>query len=297
MSASGHERYQVALQAACAVAGLDGRDARLLHIRGNAVYHLPRIGVIARLRVVPGDPGAVRAQLSAALRVTTWLCRNGYPATEPLNLDQPIAVEGHLVTFWRYVTVTSADTRDLAALGRLIRRLHALPHADISLLVASPLGSLRADLGSSDVITSDDRQWLLARADDLEEQYQRTRWTLGTGLIHGDAHAGNLLHASSGVILGDWDSVSHGPRELDLVPTSMWYRYGRPRAEWDTFCAAYGVSLADLPDLPLLQRLRELHAIAAYARNATTNDAFRSELARRISSLKDGNQATAWRAL
>lgn len=295
MTASGHERYQAALQAACEVAGLDGRDAELLHIRGNAVYHLPRIGVIARLRVVPGNPGAVRAQFSAALRVTAWLCRNSYPATEPLDLDQPVAVDGHLATFWRYVTVTT-DTRDLTALGRLIRRLHSLPHADISLPAASPLGSLRADLDGSDVITPADRQLLLDRADDLEEQYQRTQWALGTGLIHGDAHAGNLLHTSSGVILGDWDSVSLGPRELDLVPTSMWYRYGRPRTEWDAFCAAYDVNPADLPDLPLLQKLRELQALAAYARNAT-NDAFRNELARRIASLKDGNQATAWRAL
>jgi aminoglycoside phosphotransferase (APT) family kinase protein len=296
MTASGHERYQAALEAACAVAGLDARDAVLLHVRGNAVYHLPRVGVIARLRVVAGHPGTVRAQFTAALQVTAWLCRNGYPATEPLDLDQPVAVGGHLATFWRYVTVTSTDTRDLATLGRLIRRLHNLSHADISLPAANPLGSLRADLDGSDAITPANRQWLLARADDLEDQYQHTQWVLGTGLIHGDAHAGNLLHASSGVILGDWDSVSHGPRELDLVPTSMWYRYGRTRTEWDAFCAAYGVNPADLPDLPLLQKLRELQALAAYARNAT-DGAFRDELARRITSLKASNRTMAWRAL
>lgn len=296
MTASGHKRYEAALQAACATAGLDGRDAQLLHIRGNAVYHLPRSGVIARLRVVPGDPGAVRAQLTAALRVTARLRQHGFPATEPLDLDQPVAVNGHLATFWRYVTLTSTDTRDLVALGRLIRRLHSLPDADIPLPVASPLGTLRADLDGSDAVAPADRQWLLDRADDLEEQYQGGQWTLGTGLIHGDAHAGNLLHASSGVILGDWDSVSYGPRELDLVVTSMWYRYGRSRAEWDAFCAAYGVSPADLPGLPLLQELRELHAIAAYVRNAAS-DPFRDELARRITSLKDGNRTLAWRAL
>jgi aminoglycoside phosphotransferase (APT) family kinase protein len=252
--------------------------------------------VIARLRVVAGHPGTVRAQFTAALQVTAWLCRNGYPATEPLDLDQPVAVGGHLATFWRYVTVTKTDTRDLATLGRLIRRLHNLSHADISLPAANPLGSLRADLDGSDAITPANRQWLLARADDLEDQYQHTQWVLGTGLIHGDAHAGNLLHASSGVILGDWDSVSHGPRELDLVPTSMWYRYGRTRTEWDAFCDAYDVNPGDLPDLPLLQKLRELQALAAYARNAT-DGAFREELARRITSLKASNRTIAWRAL
>jgi hypothetical protein len=76
----------------------------------------------------------------------------------------------------------------------------------------------------------------------------------------------------------------------------MWYRYGRPRAEWDTFCAAYGVSPADLPGLPLLQKLRELHALAAYARNAN-DDSYRTELTRRVASLARGNDALAWRAL
>lgn len=97
-------------------------------------------------------------------------------------------------------------------------------------------------------------------------------------------------------MLGDWDSVSYGPRELDLVPSSLWYRFGRPQAEWDQFCTAYGVSPGSLPALPLLQRLRELHALAAYVRNATS-PAFRAELTKRITDLRTGNQAQPWRAL
>jgi thiamine kinase-like enzyme len=296
MATPGQERYHAALQAACAVAGLDARGAQLLHIRGNAVYHLPHSGVIARLRSLPAQPGTVKEQLTVALQTATWLRRHSYPATEPLDLDQPVTVDGHLATFWRYVTVTSTDTRDPATLGRLIRRLHTLPHTGISLPPANPLGSLRADLNRSDVIAAADRQWLLATADDLEERYQYTRWTLGTGLVHGDAHVGNLLHTPHGVMLGDWDAVSHGPRELDLVPTSMWYRYGRPREEWETFCTAYAINPGDLTGLPLLQKLRELQALAAYARNAI-EDAYRAELARRITSLKTGNRTLAWQAL
>lgn len=296
MTTSVQERYHSALRAACGLAGFDSGDAVLMHIRGNAVYHLTRSDVIARLRYVPGPPDLVRKQITAALQTTTWLRRHGFPATEPLDLDQPITVGQYLATFWRYETVTESGGRDLRALGELIRRLHSLPHPHVSLPSANPLGSLRTDLSSGGTITAADRRWLLAKADDLEEQYHLTEWTLGTGLIHGDAHAGNLLHTSEGVILGDWDSVSHGPRELDLIPTSMWYRYGRPRAEWDTFCAAYDVNPAGLPGLPLLQELRELHALAAYARNAN-DDSYRAELTRRITSLVAGDRALPWRAL
>jgi hypothetical protein len=97
-------------------------------------------------------------------------------------------------------------------------------------------------------------------------------------------------------VLCDWDSVSCGPRELDLVPTSMWRRYGRVRSEWDDFCAAYHVSPHDLPGLPLLQQLRELRALAAYVRNAA-DPAFKTELTRRISSLQAGTNTAPWRAL
>jgi hypothetical protein len=296
MTSLGQAHYRAALEAACAVARLDARDAVLLHIRGNAVYHLPHDDAIARLRAVPGAPGPVMEQFSLSVQVTNWLRRRGFPATEPLDLDQPIAVDGHVATFWRYVTVTDDIGRDLTTLGGLIGRLHRLPVPDVPLPAADPLGSLRADLDGSDAIASADRVWLLARAEILEKVYRHNRWTLGTGLIHGDAHAANLLHAPGGVLLGDWDSVSYGPRELDLVPTSMWYRYGRTRTEWDTFCAAYGVNPGELPGLPLLQQLRELQAVAAYVRNAS-DDAFRTELTRRITSLKAGDRTLPWHAL
>ncbi|HEV2373031.1 MAG TPA: phosphotransferase, partial [Streptosporangiaceae bacterium] len=123
-----------------------------------------------------------------------------------------------------------------------------------------------------------------------------TQPALGTGLVHGDAHAGNLLHTTGKVVLADWDSVSYGPRELDLVPTSLWYRFARPKAEWEAFCGAYGTDPANLPSLPLLQQLRELHALAAYIRNAD-DPAFQAELAKRIASLRTGNFSQSWRAL
>ncbi|HEY5986035.1 MAG TPA: aminoglycoside phosphotransferase family protein [Streptosporangiaceae bacterium] len=295
MTAAGLARYQAALEAACARAGLDARDAVVLHVRANAVYHLPREGVVARVRFAPGDPAAVVDRFMAAVRVTRWLRNQRFPAPAPVDLDQPVSVAGHVVSFWKYVTVTG-EGRDVAALGQLIRRLHDLPAPAVPLPAANLLGSLRADLQNSSAVTAGERYWLLARAGELERQYQQAHSVLGAGLVHGDAHAGNLLHTPGGVVLGDWDSVCCGPRELDLVPTSLWWRFGRPEAEWDQFCAAYGVSAADLTMLPLLQRFRELRGLAAYVRNAG-EPTFRTELSKRIAALRTGNQAQPWRAL
>lgn len=296
MTAHGLARYQAALEAACARAGMDARDAVILHIRANAVYHLPREDVVARIRFAPAGRDAILKRFTAAIEVTRWLRRQQFPAPEPLDIDQPVTVADHVATFWQHVTITADGVHDPTALGHLMRRLHCLPPPPVRLPEANLLGSLRADLESSSEVPAEELAWLLARANELEQQYQHTHSILGTGLVHGDAHAGNLLHTSGGVVLGDWDSVSHGPRELDLVPTSLWYRFGRPQAEWDAFCAAYGADPSRLPSLTLLQELRELHALAAYVRNADTPE-FGAELINRITSLRTGNRALLWRAL
>jgi aminoglycoside phosphotransferase (APT) family kinase protein len=292
---TGPARFQPALAAACARAGLDARDATVLHVRANAVYHLPRDGVVVRLRAAGGSPDDIMTRFAAAIEVTRWLRGQGFPAIEPVSMDQPLTAAGHVATFWRYVPVREGTGRDVTSLGQLIRALHSLPPPPVTLPAAEPLGSLQADVRDSSALAAGQRAWLLARASELERRYSDTKWVLGTGLLHGDAHVGNLLHAPDGIVLCDWDSVSRGPREMDLVPTSMWRRYGRPRAEWVGFCAAYDVSQDELPGLPLLQQLRELHALAAYIRNAA-DPAFSAELTKRITSLQAGTTAP-WQAL
>src|SRR5258708_9813114 len=124
---AGPAGYEPALAAGCAGGGLDPRGAVVLHIRANAVYHLPRERAVARLRFTPAGPDTVLERLTAAVRGTRWLRSQGFPATEPLDLDQPVNVHGHVATFWRYVAVTAEPRRDVTTLARLLRRLHQLP--------------------------------------------------------------------------------------------------------------------------------------------------------------------------
>lgn len=185
MHTPGLARYQAALEAACAHAGLDARGAVVLHIRANAVYHLPREQVVARVRFTPAGAHAVVDRFTAAVGVTRWLRRQRFPAAEPLDLDQPVTVDGHVATFWKYVTVTGEARRDATALGYLVRRLHNLPRPAVALPAANVLGSLRADLENNADVTPGERRWLLASAGELEQQYQHTRSVLGSGLVWG----------------------------------------------------------------------------------------------------------------
>src|SRR5260221_9047195 len=85
---------------------------------------------------------------------------------------------------------------------------------------ASPLSSLPEDTQRCEWLTATQRSWLLSRYQELQHQYTDTTWTLGCGLIHGDAYAENLIHIRDQVVLSDWDSVSwrtpragHRPRQ------------------------------------------------------------------------------------
>jgi aminoglycoside phosphotransferase (APT) family kinase protein len=232
---------------------------------------------------------------TASVQVTAWLNTIGFPAVTPLEVSQPVTAQGFVVTFWHYVHELPRPSDDIPVLARLIRQLHDLPAPPIQLPQTNPLGSLRADADRCDWLTGTQRSWLLARCDELEHQYRQATWTLGRGLLHGDAYTDNLIYTTSGAVLADWDSVSYGPREQDIVPARMRYRFGDPPAQWDQFCDAYGIDPARLVGLPVLVQMRELRSLSPYIRSG--RPAARAEFTRRITDLITGTQDRPWSVL
>jgi hypothetical protein len=90
--------------------------------------------------------------------------------------------------------------------------------------------------------------------------------------------------------------VSYGPREQDIVPASIRHRFGRPKAEWDQFCTAYGINPASLPGLTVLREMRELRTVTPYLRSTKQPQA-QAEVNHRIRDLASGTQQRPWRSL
>lgn len=290
------------LMAACRNAGLDSTNARLVRHFANAVYHLPSHNAVARLGYWPD---AVQ-RATTSIQVTAWLIEQGFPATEPLaGPVQPVTVHEEAftaaVSFWVYYPEPpEAGVPDASRLGRLVHDLHALPDPPIQLPPYRPLRSLRAAIDStagSSGLASGDRAWLTTRIHDLVHAYNQLNTALGTGLIHNDAHPENLLwHPASptGVVLGDWDSVTVGPRELDLIAVDLEPRFGAPDHIRDQYAEAYGHDVRDLPAYATLRDLYSLRTLTALVRLAPDNPAAASELHHRITSLRTGN-ANPWK--
>ena len=141
------------------------------------------------------------------------------------------------------------------------------------------------------------QSWLEERITQLRRQWSALYLLLPAGLIHGDAHIGNLMRAASGqAVLGDWDHVASGPREWDLVQIHyMDRRFGRAGKDGiDAFAGAYGWDIRTWPGLDTLIEIREIWGLRPYIRTAPGRPSYRRQLAYRLHTLQSGDTQARW---
>ncbi|MGV9676453.1 phosphotransferase family protein [Nocardia sp. NPDC003482] len=290
-----------ALDTVCRTFGIASRAARLLHTRSNAVYLLPgeaESGIIVRLAP---DTDLRRQRAHAAIAVTRWL---NMQSTEPIGLQplsgpQPVVADGAVATFWPYRPTPRRPTLDDVA--SVLRRLHRQPLPPFPLPEYRPLHRLREALDLEDAreqpeLSADDRQWIRKRAAELVDTYQVTRFPLGHGVVHADAHTENLVWDGDGYVLIDWDQCCIGPKELDLIG-GLPDHFQRPETERREFLDAYGYDILGWSGWQLLRDIAELHSIASYIRLAPHKPAAAEQLEVRVQSLRSGDRRARWQAV
>jgi len=109
-------------------------------------------------------------------------------------------------------------------------------------------------------------------------------------------YTGNLLWSGDdhSVVLGDWDSVCFGPREIDLAPTFTATRFGLDVASVDRFAAEYGYDLRAWSGYSTLRAIRELSTLTALVRLAPNKPASARELQHRLDTLRQGDATALW---
>jgi hypothetical protein len=273
---------------------VDSSDARLLRTHDSSIYLLPREDAVVRI-VEATEENRTRAGVSVT--VTAWLVQVGFPSVEPL-CPHPVETGGMIATLWRYLPQPDrVDRLPLAALGQLLRELHGLPPPPFPVPPVDPLGRLRRAVALDDerrepVLSAGQRKWLDQRMREDSSAYSALTFPLGEGLIHNDAHVGNVLVAKSqpsGYVLADWDGVCRGPREIDLVQEGApGNRFGLTEEQRREFSDAYGYDLASWPGWPVLRELRDLHSLAGHLRVSPVKPASRAELENRLRILRAG---------
>lgn len=282
----------LALREAAEQCGLKTRDARLMRLFATAVFHLPEADAVARVAPVTGIDTVT--QLDTSVRVTRWLNDIGFPSVESLPVDQPVTSHRCVVTFWRYLPQRGPAPKP-ADLGGLLRQLHRLGPPPVRLPAHRPLTGVRHAIQSSQAVSDDERTWLSDHCQQLQDAYDGLAFALPTGIIHGDAYRGNLLRSGHDVVLADWDAVSSGPREIDLIPTMQATRFGLRADERDAFIAVYGHDIRRWAGYQTLHDIRELSTTSALLRDAHLDATGYRELQVRLRSLRTGDDRS-WTA-
>lgn len=294
----------------CRQVGIPARRTRLLRHFANAVYIIEDVPVVAR--VAYGQGAVERSRTAVA--IAHWLAQARFPATEPAQFrgqNQPAVIDvgAHVaVSFWRYYPQpTDGRRHDPHTLGKIARQLHTVDAAPPTPLKAyQPLRSItRAVNNAATTGALDDGalRWLGDRINQLLDEYDTLEFPLGVGLIHADMYTGNLLwdinepltdSSEPAVVLGDWDSVCLGPREIDLAPTLTATRFGLDETAVDRFVSGYGYDLRDWTGYSTLRAMRELSTLTALVRLAPSQMKSAHELRHRLDTLRKGDAHTLW---
>jgi hypothetical protein len=283
--------------AAGGMAGLPIAGARLLKFTNNAVVLLPAAAAVLRI----AGSQEVRARVPVVVAAARWLEAVGLPAVRlhpavPRALD----VSGHLVTVWQAVHSTGPPA-DAAGLARILRALHTVEVAAPAELPAwNVAGFIRRRLREAPGVPEADLAFLheeLAAVEALLLGLADVEPLIPCGVVHGDAFLGNVIASPTGPVLCDFDGVSVGPREWDLIPVAVGaLRFDYPAGLHEEFVQAYGVDVKAWPGFAALGRLRELQLVTSVLPVLEANPALQPQWRLRIDSLQRRDTSVRWTA-
>jgi aminoglycoside phosphotransferase (APT) family kinase protein len=285
--------FQQALERACDTVGLNADNARLLRLGSNAVYHLQN-PVIVRI----SRPGADINRVARTVAVARWLESANYPAVRVIDVDQPLAVNGYIVSFWQSISDDGDQFASTPEIAAIIARLHQLtPPEDLRLPPLDPFANAAERIDASTWLTPDDHAFLTATQARLQKSYAALDFDLPPGVIHGDASVGNVLLDTHGTaVLIDLDGFALGPREWDLVLTAMYYdSFGwHTQQEYEDFARVYGYDIRQWSGYPVLREVREFLMVTWIIQKAAEDPKSAAESAKRISALRTGASRKDW---
>lgn len=282
------------LAAACRAAGLDGSGAELIRLGENALFRLASVAVI--VRVARGEEWLPTARTEVA--VSRWLAAEGFSAARIVeDLEQPLLVDGHPVTFWHLI-VEGDRKATYGELGGVLRDLHSLNVPDgLELPSFDPFDKqeLRMDRA---VVSEDDKGFLRKRWFELRDRFTELRFETPNGPVHGDAHVQNLMVDYQGkVILIDFEAFCFDHPEWDLMVTAVEHHSlgWQTDEQYADFVAAYGRDLYDWHGYETLRGLQEFGMTTWLMQNVQEDEGTAAEYRRRIAGLRNDDAPRDWR--
>jgi len=247
--------------------GLPGDDPEVLSSRGNVIVHLRPAPVVARVATLTAwtrsDP---LRWLAREVAVAGYAAGQGGPVVAPTALADPGPhwADGLAVSLWTWVPPSPARPQP-AEVGEALARLHLaaagfpgeLPLlSPLRALITEGLAALEREQAAAPAVLAALRERhdaILAELDGV---------TGPVLVLHGDAHAGNLLPADGarpgpGWLWIDLEETCRGPRAFDLAVLAD-HQGADAGATLAAYAAVTGEPLPEPEVLALFTRARRL---------------------------------------
>src|SRR5581483_5332290 len=292
----GESRARALLKDACALAGYDPEDARLLRVGSNAVFRLAA-PVVARISRQSVDIDQARRTVDVA----RWLESVDYPAVRLASseIDQPIVIDGHAITFWQAVSADGDEYASVGEVAEVLANLHRLTAPDsLQLPEFAPFRNASRRISDNDWLSNEERNFLTRMLANMRSRYFGLSFVLPQGVIHGDAGIGNVLHDFRGeAVVIDLDGFAIGPRQWDVALTAIYYdSFGwHTRAEYETFVRVYGFDIMQWSGYPAMRAIREFLMVTWVIQKANESEHAADEASKRIRALRTGASRKDWK--
>lgn len=284
---------QRVLKQACAAVSLNSSDARLLRGHTNAVILLRRDPVVVKI----ARRGSRLDDVTRTVAFVRWLMAVEFPTVPLLPVDQPVVVDHHAVTFWIYLPQPDHPVTAVQ-LASPLRALHALTPPEVSLPAHDNIRAIRRSVSGITTLPNSTVDFLIDCTDRLESDLKSISFARQSGTIQGDPQHRNALHTPDGVVLCDWDTVTIGQPEWDLVTVEIHCRrFGYGRRHYEQFADAYGFDVRQWSGYRTLAQIRELRMITTNARKAHHSPGSLEEVKRRIEGVRRDDAELQWRIL
>ncbi|MET8088559.1 aminoglycoside phosphotransferase family protein [Micromonospora sp. NPDC005220] len=285
------ETMTAAMRDIAATLDVSAEGARLLQLTNNAVFALPRPGIVIRI----ARTHQLLDRVTKVVHLGHWFAEVDAPTIRLApNVEQPIQVGDVAASVWRYIP-SQLPAPTVEDLGFVLRKFHALDLPAFGLPFWDPIGDARRRLVDADGLDPDDCDFLVEWCDRLEPQIVALNRQAEPQLIHGDAHAGNLLRMSPNrAVLCDFDATCVGPWLVDFAAVAVSeVRFGRTGA-YNALATAYGSDVTSDPSWTTLRQARELKMIVAAVPLLGSSPDVAAEFKNRLRSVRDDDLKARW---
>jgi Ser/Thr protein kinase RdoA (MazF antagonist) len=260
--------------------------------------HVFRAGDVV-VRVAPQS-----ADVSSQVALAKWLASEGFPVAAPLA-DAHVA-DGAKLSLWQFVHADADRPIDFRQLGEVIARLHRVPPARLTDVVALPFCgdaewlAVEENLAAAEAANLVDAGGLAAlrrACVALRGWHDRARQD-ALVVCHGDVHPRNVLMRGDEVVIIDWDAICTGPPAWDHAALMTWAdRWGGAAKTYPDFARGYGADLRESPVAQELAALRLLAPTINMIRNGAGNPTYAAEAKLRMRYWLGDPAAPQWTPL